>query len=141
VIISAFGRNFTINNLFPVQEGEHLYILDSPHIRPVNEFLTEFANSSEKTIELTSEAIALNPAATPLRALQGLEYEKIRLRLRALSNLNPVVNLKAEEGVIRFSRRLASDMMQDFEIRSVFAPKGQSIQLEKLRSSVRALAY
>jgi hypothetical protein len=121
---TLFGKSLTFRN--PIREDS--YSIAAPFIRPVNEFLADFANSTESRIEFTQEDLQPSSTASPLlRALQGIDYDRIRLRLRIISSLNPTVNLKTEEGVIQFTCN-----KKDVRLRSQFAPKGQVILLEKL---------
>jgi hypothetical protein len=125
--MSFFGKTYAFKPPFP--RSNYLGTA-APYIRPVNEFLWAFANSNEKNIEFASEDIKAGSDATSiLKPLVGLDYERIRLRLRIISSLDPVVNSKPEEGVIRFKGGLDP---KEYKVRSKFAAKGQSIFLEKL---------
>jgi hypothetical protein len=128
-VMTLFGKPFAFRN--PIRENS--YGIAAPFIRPVNEFLVDFANSAERQIEFTPDDFRPSSTAPPLlRALQGMDYERIRLRLRVISSLNPTVNLKTEEGLIQFTCHLSSGAAKQVKLRSQFAPKGQAILLEKL---------
>ena len=98
-----------------------------PTIFAVNTFLSSFFISAEKTIGFSTRDLEHPGNASLLGLLEGVDYETIRLRLRVMCSLNPVVNRGEEEGVIRmtFSR------YQEVEFRVVFAAKGESILIEK----------
>jgi hypothetical protein len=135
-LISIFGQTYSFRNpgnyVSRNHAGQNSYFLTGPYIRPVNEFLNAFANSTEKHIEFSHEDIKPGSSASPLlRAIEGIDYDRIRLRLRIISNLDPVVNFKMEEGIIRFTCGLPNSP-RGFKLRSQFAPYGQSILLEKL---------
>jgi hypothetical protein len=128
-VITLFGKALTFRN--PISQDS--YGIAAPFIRPVNEFLADFANSTESQIEFTPDDIKPSSTAPPLlRAIQGMDYERIRLRLRIISSLNPTVNLKTEEGIIQFTCNISSGVAKQVRLRSQFAPKGQAILLEKL---------
>ncbi len=92
----------------------------------INTFLTSFVISTEKAIRINARDLDLSGSASLLRLLRGVDFETIRLRLRIMRNLNPVVNREQEEGVIRMTISY-----QDVEFRVVFAAKGESILIEK----------
>ena len=100
-------------------------MLNRASVQPVNEFLAAFVNSTETDIQFSADGLCTgaNALLTPLR---GLDYDTIRLRLRAISSLNPVVNLHEETGTITlvFGPRTVV-------LRSIFAPKGAAIVLKK----------
>jgi hypothetical protein len=102
-------------------------ILHGAYIQPVNEFLAAFVNSTEAEIQLCADDLRTSAVASlPLALLQGLDYETIRLRLRTISSLNPVVNLSEETGTITLVIRRRTVVLH-----SVFTPKGASIILKK----------
>jgi hypothetical protein len=129
IIITFFGKSY----VFDIPIKKESYGIHAPYIRPINEFLADFGNSNEKRIEFASGDIGSDFVSSPmLQALRGMEYERVRLRLRVISNLNPVMNLGREEGEINYTFRNPSGSFQKVKLRSLFAPKGQSILLEKL---------
>jgi hypothetical protein len=114
-------------------------VSSAPYIKLVNTFLRDFIDSSEKTVEFTADDLKPNAVVRPiLQSLQGEDYEIIRCRLRVISNLNPVVNTKTEEGKILLGFSSSSGIPQNIEIRSLFAPKGKSISLEIVKVASRA---
>lgn len=130
-VVTLFGKTYTFGN--PLREDSYALSAPAPHIPPINDFLKDFVDSTEKRIEFTPDDIKPNSNTHPLlRALQGMDYERVRLRLRIISSLNPTLNLKTEDGIIQFTCGLASGVPQQVKLRSQFAPKGQSILLEKL---------
>jgi len=92
----------------------------------INTFLTSFVISTERTIRFNARDLELSGDASLLQLLRGVDFETIRLRLRIMCSLNPVVNREEEEGVIRMTISY-----QDVEFRVVFAAKGESILIEK----------
>lgn len=129
VVMTLFGKTFTF---YPISKPD-FDVISAPYIRFVNEFLRSFADSTEHAIRFKSEDIDFNNAtANALQALRGLDYEKVRLRLRTISNLNPVVNLKTEEGIIQFTCLLPSGVRREIKLRTIFAAKGEEVILEKL---------
>ena len=103
--------------------------IDAPYIKHVNLFIEDFAASPEQSIEFSADDLLSNQQPL-LSALRNLDYDKIRLRLRAMSSLNPIVNAMSDEGSIQCLMRGV-----EMKFRSIFSTKGRSITLVKLTSS------
>jgi hypothetical protein len=102
--------------------------IPAPHIFIVNRFLEGFLAAAEVRIQFDEEEINRGNGANPLvETLRESKYENIRLRLRVMSSLNPVVNREREEGTINGTMR-----GREFKLRTIFAPKGESITIEKI---------
>jgi hypothetical protein len=101
----------------------------APYVRLVNQFLHDFAKSADALIEFTADDLKPNSSSSPLlHNLRGADYDTVRNRLRVISSLDPIVNLEAEEGFIQFTVGSSPH-----RLRSQFAPRGQSILLEKFQ--------
>ena len=129
VLFTGFGKTYC----FDIPFKKESQITLSPYIQPINEFLLAFIDSEEARVQFTADDIQPNSVVSPLlHSLKGLEYERVRNRLRAMASLNPVVNINQEQGTIDLQMGQPSGKAKRIKLRSLFPPKGQSILLEKL---------
>ena len=100
----------------------------APCVFHVNAFLSDFLKSEVNRVEFTPvdirEACVANPT---FAALQGLDYDTIRCRLRIMSGLDPVVNQESQTGLIHLTAH-----SREMKLRTIFAAKAAAIVVEKV---------
>jgi len=104
-----------------------------PYVQQVNEFLTAFIHSTQRDIQFGRGDIQANVVASPMMTpLQGLDYERVLMRLRMISSLEPATNRTPDEGLIRVVLLLPSGSKQEVQLRAAFSADGKSISLSKI---------
>ena len=103
---------------------------NAPPIFQINNFLYGFITSSEERLQINPNDVT-TPSHSLLTALQGLDYERVRLRVRIMSSLDPVVNTETETGMIEAGVSIKG-VKHRARLRSTFELKAASILLQKL---------
>ena len=129
VFTSASGKQFSIDCSHWFRSSRSFgETQSSPYVFHVNSFLSDFLKSEVGRLEFTPADIReVCGDNSTLAALQGLDYDTIRCRLRVMSGLDPIVNQEPQTGLIHLTAH-----SREVKLRTIFAAKAAAIAIEKL---------